>query len=115
MEGCIEGACFLVELKVVHYLRKKDGTFSIPHYTAKQAFALYKRWKSGGRSWLVIRVPGSEATGKHYLVPGREALIVHDERMQLTHGFLQAVSWPGFEDGTAKADRLWQGISGPIV
>lgn len=115
MEGCIDGATFLLELKVVHYVRKRDGTFSIPHYTAKQAGTLYKRWKAGGRSWILVRVPGSEATGRHYLVPGREALVLHDERMRLTHGFMAAVSWPGFEDGLSKAMGLWRGISGPIV
>jgi hypothetical protein len=115
VEGCIDGACFLVELKVVHYVRKRDATFSIPHYTSKQAYTLYKRWKAGGRSWLLIRVPGSEQTGRHYLVAGREALVVFDERTRLTHGFLAAVSWPGFEDGTAKAEALWRGVSGPIV
>jgi hypothetical protein len=112
VEGCICGGCFLVELKVAHYVRK-DSSFALGHYTSKQAYALYKRWKAGGRSWLLIRV---EVLGgvRHYLVPGREALIVHDERLRLTVGFLEAVSWPSFEDGMAKADRLWRAISGPI-
>lgn len=115
VEGCIDGACFLVELKVAHYVRKRDGSFALEHYTSKQAYTLYKRWKAGGRSWLLLRVPGSEVTGRHYLVPGREALLLHDERMNLTHQMLAAFSWPGYEDGLAKAEKLWRGISGPIV
>ncbi len=115
VEGCINANTFLVELKVARSIRKKDGSFSLDHYHAKQAYTLYRRWQAGGRSWLLVRYPGSDTTGRHFLVPGREALIVHDERMKLTLGFMQAVSWPGFEDGLAKADKLWQGISGPIV
>lgn len=115
VEGCIAGACFLVELKVAHYIRKRDGSFALDHYTSKQAYTLHRRWKAGGRSWLLVRVPGSGAQVSHYLVPGREALLLHDERMNLTHQKLAAFSWPGFEDGRAKAEALWRGISGPIV
>ena len=115
VEGCIAGTCFLVELKVVHYVRKKCGSFAIEHYTSKQAYVLHKRWETGGRSWLVIRLAVPNEPVRHYLIPGREALLLHDNRLILTRGFLEAVSWPGFESGSALAKKLWQGISGPIV
>lgn len=114
VEGCIAGASFLVELKVVHYVRR-NGSFALEHYTSKQAYTLHRRWEVGGRSWLLTRlaVPGEPI--RHYLVPGRDAIITHDSRLQLTRGFLEAQSWPGYEDGLAKADRLWRAIAGPIV
>lgn len=114
VEGCIGGDSFLVELKVGRSVRKGDGSFSLDHYHAKQAYTLWRRWEVGGRSWLLVRVP--YASGDlHYLVPGRGALIVHDARLKLMPSFMQAVSWPGLEDGSAKAGRLWRAISGPIV
>lgn len=115
VEGCIDRACFLLELKVARSIRKGDGSFSLDHYHAKQAYTLWRRWQAGGRSWLLVRYPGSEQTGRHFLVPGREALVVHDSRMKLQLGFMRSVSWPGLEDGSAKAESLWRAISGPIV
>lgn len=117
VEGCIAGASFLVELKVAHYVRKKDGTFALDHYTAEQAYKLYRRWKVGGRSWLLIRVPTANGwtTPLHYLIAGREALLIHDDRMNLSRDRLAASSWPGFEDGLGKQVALWKAVSGPIA
>lgn len=114
VEGCIAGAPFLLELKVARSIRKGDGSFSLDHYHSKQAYTLHRRWEAGGRSWLLVRYPGSELTGLHFLVPGERALDVHDYRMKLTLGYISTVSWAGFKDGRAKADALWRGISGPI-
>ncbi len=115
VEGCIAGTSFLVELKVARSIRKRDGAFSLDHFEAKQAYTLHRRWKAGGRSWILVRYPMATGRDKHFLVPGKEALIVHDDRLRLTLGFMQAVSWPGLEDGLASAGDLWRAVIGPII
>ena len=113
VEGCIGGTSFLLELKVARSLRKTTTNFSLDHYHSKQAYTLYHRWKAGGRSWILVRYPGQD--NLHFVVAGREALILHDNRLKLNIPMIQAMSWPGFEDGLALAPKLWRGFIGPIV
>lgn len=88
VEGCISGGSFLCELKVAHHVTK-DGRFSLPHFTAIQAYKLHRRHIAGGRAYLLVRV-GDD----HFLVGGSHVLDVQEQRMSLSRPYLSALAEP---------------------
>ena len=107
VEGCISGACFNVELKVAHYIRK-DGSFAIDHFTAEQAYFLHRRHEVGGRAFMLLRV-GAE----HHLFSGADAIDLHDARKAMTVDLVEArrLDVPR----KALAEEFWRAVRGPIV
>lgn len=87
VEGCVEGSQFTCELKVVHYVRKRCGTFALPHYTQDQAYFAHRRLLAGGRHTMLVRLDRS-----HYLIPASSMLDVFDRKSSLDAAYLAGLS-----------------------
>ena len=71
VEGCFERKNFHLELKAA--ARPKRTTTPVKIRFEKQQIPwLKKRWKVGGRCWVLLRV-GAGQEAKHYLIPGNRA------------------------------------------